>query len=74
MASRFSEPVSNTAELKLRATAIPTNTKATTDWGIPVFGATGPIVELIQSLTSKSVPSLSLHLFWNYLLKHWLTS
>ncbi len=37
MASRFAEPVSDDAELDLRATAVPANTKATTDWGIRVW-------------------------------------
>ena len=37
MASRFVEPVSDADEVSLRATAIPSNSKAATDWGIPVW-------------------------------------
>ena len=37
MAVRFGGPVSGAEEVSLRAGAIPTNTKATTDWGICVW-------------------------------------
>ena len=35
--SRFAAPVTDNNELELRATAIPTNTKHCTDWGIRVW-------------------------------------
>ena len=35
--SRFAAPVTDSDELELRATAIPTNTKHSTDWGIRVW-------------------------------------
>ncbi len=47
MASRFAEPVSDDAEQGLRATAVPANTKATTDWGI-VYGKSGLKAELVK--------------------------
>ena len=36
--SRFTQPVSDADELQVRAGALPENTKATTDWGIRVWG------------------------------------
>ena len=35
---RFAQPVRDTDELQARAGALPENTKATTDWGIRVWG------------------------------------
>jgi len=35
---RFAQPVRDTDELHVRAGALPENTKATTDWGIRVWG------------------------------------
>ncbi len=35
--SRFAEPVSDNDEVALHESAIPRNTKATTEWGIPVW-------------------------------------
>ena len=37
MAARFAKPVSDDQEASLRSTAVPTNTKATTDWGIRLW-------------------------------------
>ena len=37
MAARFARPVSDSAELELCATAVPTSTKAATNWGIWVW-------------------------------------
>ena len=37
MAVRFGGPVSDAEEVSLRAGAIPSNTKSTTDWGIRVW-------------------------------------
>ncbi len=35
--SRFAVPVSDTDEVALRESAIPCNTKATTEWGVRVW-------------------------------------
>ena len=37
MATRFASPVAGSAEVSLRASAIPTNTKVATEWGIRVW-------------------------------------
>ena len=37
MACRFALPVSNAAELSVRANAVPSNTKSMTEWGVRVW-------------------------------------
>ena len=37
MAMQFAQPVTDDAEVQLRATAIPENTTATTEWGMRIW-------------------------------------
>ena len=37
MACRFALPVSDAAELSVRANAVPSNTKSMTEWGVRVW-------------------------------------
>ena len=59
--SRFAGPVSDSAELELRATAVPANTKTTTDWGIRVWSdwansRADPVADQLASSPGSAFP------------------
>ena len=47
MACRFALPVSDAAELSVRANAVPSNTKSMTEW-VFVFGPSGRVAVLFR--------------------------
>ena len=61
MACRFALPVSDAAELSVRANAVPSNTKSMTEWGVRVWTEWASSRAVSKSAHYIFIAQLSVH-------------